>query len=201
MAVSLSDNTVSTLASGQNQPTGLAIDGTYVYWTNYGSGTVMKVPATTFFLPHRHLGTNSARCCFSCRRSCVKTRRGSLISSRSCRRRCRLRSSFVTRRGSTRKSSHCSPAATRRSAAATPSRASVRRRSLPPQPSVTCVCVPRVTTRRICAPGRGASSPSVGRTRTFTSSTKCSVPTTPSSSRRLPPVRPSRHWRAWSRHP
>ena len=32
------------LASGQNTPYDIAVDGTSVYWTDPGSGTVMKVP-------------------------------------------------------------------------------------------------------------------------------------------------------------
>jgi hypothetical protein len=33
-----------TLASGRNQPWALALDSTYLYWTDDGSGAVMKVP-------------------------------------------------------------------------------------------------------------------------------------------------------------
>jgi len=36
--------TLTTLASGQNWPQGIAVDATSVYWTNYRGGTVMKVP-------------------------------------------------------------------------------------------------------------------------------------------------------------
>ena len=35
---------VVTIASGQCDPVRIAVDATNVYWTNYGSGTVMKVP-------------------------------------------------------------------------------------------------------------------------------------------------------------
>jgi hypothetical protein len=33
----------TVLASGQKVPTGGAVDGSYVYWTNYMSGTVDRV--------------------------------------------------------------------------------------------------------------------------------------------------------------
>ena len=36
--------TVVTLASGMNQPWGLAVDGEYVYWTVNGDGLVLKTP-------------------------------------------------------------------------------------------------------------------------------------------------------------
>jgi hypothetical protein len=35
--------TPTTLASGQSYPGGIAVDATSVYWSNGGSGTVMKV--------------------------------------------------------------------------------------------------------------------------------------------------------------
>jgi hypothetical protein len=43
MKVPVGGGTPVTLVSGQNQPLGIAIDATNIYWTNYG-GTVMKVP-------------------------------------------------------------------------------------------------------------------------------------------------------------
>ena len=35
---------LTTLASGQAEPFGIALDSNFVYWTNYYDGTVMKVP-------------------------------------------------------------------------------------------------------------------------------------------------------------
>jgi eukaryotic-like serine/threonine-protein kinase len=35
---------MTTLASGQGKPSGMATDGVYVYWVNYGDGTVYRVP-------------------------------------------------------------------------------------------------------------------------------------------------------------
>ena len=47
MRVSTGGGTRTTLASGQSDPEGIAVDARGVYWTNAGSGTVMKVPKIT----------------------------------------------------------------------------------------------------------------------------------------------------------
>lgn len=41
--VSLSGGAPTTLAAGQGQPGGIAVDDRSVYWANYGSGTIQKV--------------------------------------------------------------------------------------------------------------------------------------------------------------
>jgi hypothetical protein len=43
MKVATSGGTLTTLASGQISPQGIAVDARSVYWPNY-DGTVMKVP-------------------------------------------------------------------------------------------------------------------------------------------------------------
>ena len=43
MKAALEGGTPVALASGQNLPLGIAVDGTSVYWTNSNGGSVMKV--------------------------------------------------------------------------------------------------------------------------------------------------------------
>jgi hypothetical protein len=43
MKVAIGGGTLTTLASNQADPSGIAVDGASVYWTNYRDGTVMKV--------------------------------------------------------------------------------------------------------------------------------------------------------------
>lgn len=42
-AVPIAGGPVVTLATGQSVPSGIAVDANYVYWTNQGDGTVMKL--------------------------------------------------------------------------------------------------------------------------------------------------------------
>lgn len=42
--VPLNGGATTTLAAGQNEPGSIALSDTNVYWTDYGSGTVMTVP-------------------------------------------------------------------------------------------------------------------------------------------------------------
>jgi sugar lactone lactonase YvrE len=42
--VAIGGGSVTTLATGQPDPTAVAVDGAFVYWTNSAGGTVMKVP-------------------------------------------------------------------------------------------------------------------------------------------------------------
>jgi hypothetical protein len=42
-AVPVDGGPVVTLATGQSGPGGIAVDATYVYWSNLGSGSVMKL--------------------------------------------------------------------------------------------------------------------------------------------------------------
>ncbi|HEX8790716.1 MAG TPA: hypothetical protein VF765_07175 [Polyangiaceae bacterium] len=44
MKAPLAGGAPTTLASDQNQPFGIAVDESYVYWTEFGSRHVMKVP-------------------------------------------------------------------------------------------------------------------------------------------------------------
>jgi hypothetical protein len=44
MKIPLAGGTPTTLASGQDQPYGIAVDTSAVYWTNRRDGRVMKVP-------------------------------------------------------------------------------------------------------------------------------------------------------------
>ncbi len=43
MHAPLTGGTATALASGQNDPNGIALDSTTVYWTNSAGGQVMKV--------------------------------------------------------------------------------------------------------------------------------------------------------------
>ena len=47
MLVPVGGGSTATLASGQNMgvcsPQGIAVDGTSIYWADYGAGTVMKL--------------------------------------------------------------------------------------------------------------------------------------------------------------
>jgi len=43
MKAPLGDGASTAVASGQNAPAGVALDGTNVYWTTWKGGTVMKL--------------------------------------------------------------------------------------------------------------------------------------------------------------